>query len=168
MRKWIIVPIVFFMVIFVSELSAAKYEGVHLGDSDLYKELKLDSGNLLRDIEVLPETEYDKLEVSRIINRLDYLPDIILEDVYKNDIKLVLFTGDLTDNESAAHLKGQVPRGYPESILWEDVPGIGGSKLVLVKIGSSELGRVMDLSILSCMSWPIHFIAMCIMMKSHR
>jgi Pro-Pro endopeptidase len=37
-------------------------------------------------------------------------------------------------------LAGQTPRGYHSQITWDEVPGIGGSEVVLVKIGNSEKG----------------------------
>lgn len=141
MRKWILAPIIVIMAFFISEFSEATFEGVFLGDSDLYENLQLQSGKLLKDIVVLPDEKYDKIKASEIINRLDHLPYSVLQKIKKNDIKIVLFNGILTDQQSAVHLRGQVPRGYPKSVLWDDVPGIGGSKAVLVKIGHSELGK---------------------------
>jgi hypothetical protein len=52
-----------------------------------------------------------------------------------------LFNGKLTDNSSAAYLKGTTPRGYGNNAKWDDVPGMGGSHTVLVKIGASDKGK---------------------------
>ena len=52
-----------------------------------------------------------------------------------------LFTGKLTDNPTASHLSGMIPRGYVNNTTWDDVPGLGGSKTVLVKIGASHKGN---------------------------
>jgi Pro-Pro endopeptidase len=64
-----------------------------------------------------------------------------LQKIKNKGINLKLFMGKLTDNPTASQLAGQVPRGYTSNVTWDDVPGIGGSKLVLVKIGSSEPGE---------------------------
>ncbi|MEH7335936.1 hypothetical protein V7161_25240 [Neobacillus drentensis] len=69
------------------------------------------------------------------------LPTTILEKINNKGINLKLFTGKLTDNPTASNLAGQTPRGYQTNVTWDDVPGIGGSKVVLVKIGSSEKGK---------------------------
>ena len=76
-----------------------------------------------------------------MISRLDRLPSSLLAKINRNGIVVKLFTGKLTENPTAAHLAGIVPRGYVKQITWDDVPGIGGSKTVLVKIGSSDQGE---------------------------
>ena len=97
MRKWILAPIIVIMAFFISEFSEATFEGVFLGDSNLYENLQLQSGKLLKDIIVLPDEKYDKIKASEIINRLDHLPYSVLQKIKKNDIKIVLFNGILTD-----------------------------------------------------------------------
>src|SRR5690606_26986283 len=63
------------------------------------------------------------------------------ERLYDEGVYIKLFTGAITDEPTAAHLKGTKPRGYSENgPLWDNVPGIGGSTVVLVKIGHSEKG----------------------------
>ncbi|MBS4176633.1 anthrax toxin lethal factor-related metalloendopeptidase [Lederbergia citrea] len=141
MKKWIILPLLFIMVLYGSSFSKATYEGVLLNESGLYQRLQLTSGQLIKDIVVVPESDFNEYEASKIINRIDHLPVSILQEIKRNKIKVVLFEGKLTDNESVAHLKGRNPRGYPETIIWDDVPGIGGSKQIFVKIGSSEKGK---------------------------
>lgn len=142
MRKWLVFPLLIILLIFyISDKSSAHYSGVLLKQSDLYGSLNLTSGVLLRDMIILPESSYDRTEVSQIIQRIDQLPVSILKKAHAHAIKLVLFNGNLTDNKSASHLKGEYPRGYSNSIVWDELPGIGGSKTVLVKIGSSEKGK---------------------------
>jgi len=142
MRKWLIVPpILFLIIIALSAMTKESYVGIPFGESDLYDKMTLlQSGNYLKDIVVLPEESYNYNDAIEVINRLDHLPSSILAAADKKRIKIILFNGKLTDNPSAAYLKGKIPRGYPNNVTWDDVPGIGGSKFVLVKIGSSEKG----------------------------
>jgi len=126
--------------------SQASYDGVWLGDysknSILYQSLKVDqSYSLLDQIIVLPKQSFDQKEAAAMINRIDSIPGFILKKVKKHGIRLKLFTGKLTDNPTASHLKGKIPRGYTNNVTWDDVPGIGGSKVVLVKIGASDKGH---------------------------
>ncbi|PKR85836.1 anthrax toxin lethal factor-related metalloendopeptidase [Heyndrickxia camelliae] len=124
-------------------LSKPSLDGILLMNSALYSSVHLHSEALLGDMVVLPkQSNYDKEEVRKILTRLNYLPPSILEKADNKGIKIKLFVGKLTDNPSAAYLKGKTPRGYQNhSIKWDDVPGIGGSKIVLVKIGYSDKGK---------------------------
>lgn len=90
---------------------------------------------------VLPEMDFDQAEAAKIINRLTILPESMVLKAVNRNIKVKLFVGNLTDNPTASHLKGIVPRGYTSKKTWDQVPGIGGSRTVLVKIGSSEKGK---------------------------
>ena len=96
--------------------------------------------SLLTKIVDLPENQDYWDEASAIIERLSKLPRSLLQSLKNNHIKIKLFTGSLTDQAEAAHLKGIQPRGYTTK-SWDDVPGMGGSKTVLVKIGHSEKGK---------------------------
>ncbi|RWR10384.1 toxin [Siminovitchia fortis] len=141
MRKILLILLIFPVLFFISDFSKATNIGVPLGESELYSMLTLKSGNLLKDAVILPEEEFDGEEAANIIKRLDLLPKSILSDIKKNGIKIILFEGKLTDQPYVEHLKGKVPRGYPETVLWDDLPGAGGSQYVFVKIGSSEKGK---------------------------
>jgi len=142
MRKWLIVPPILLIIIFaISTTSQATYVGIPLSESGFYKGLNLQSGNYLKDIVVLPEDLNNHKDAAETIKRLDHLPSSILAEVEKNKVKIILFNGKLTDNPSAANLKGKIPRGYPNNITWDEIPGIGGSKLVLVKLGYSQKGK---------------------------
>ncbi|HLU21379.1 MAG TPA: toxin [Bacillaceae bacterium] len=142
MRKILIILFLIFTPFFLfSNKSDAKYSGIPLAEYDSYPLLILQSGEILAEIIILPENFQDEIAVKEIIGRLDRLPIDILEKVHEHNIKIVLFQGKLTDNESLAHLRGITPRGYPKSIVWDDVPGIGGTDLVYVKIGSSNKGE---------------------------
>ncbi|MCA1030389.1 toxin [Bacillus timonensis] len=99
---------------------------------------------LLDTIVVLPEDEshFNQKEATNIISRLSNIHPKILKMLVDEGVKIKLFNGKLTDEPTASHLKGEKPRGYSEDgPTWDDVPGIGGSKLVLVKIGHSEKGK---------------------------
>lgn len=141
MKRWIVLPLMLIIITIGSGLSLPKYDGKLLKDTGLFDRLDLQSGAYLKEIIVIPEYSFHIEEVINIIHRLDQLPVNILNKMREKGIKVVLFSGKLTDNPSASHLKGIVPRGYPNDIVWDDVPGIGGSKIILVKIGHSEQGK---------------------------
>lgn len=139
----------FFFLILITLIlmgnSQADKDGIKLKNlsnhSPLKSQLQLGSAEALGHIIVLPEKDYDEREASQIISRIDQLPHSLLSKVRENRIIIKLFTGKLTDNPTASHLSGKVPRGYEQSMTWDDIPGVGGGKTVLVKIGCSEKGR---------------------------
>ncbi|MBS4209833.1 toxin [Bacillus sp. FJAT-50079] len=141
MKKWTLFPLLIMIVIVGTGLSRPIYDGVLLYKSPLFPQLHLQSEQLLKYMIVLPEGDFDEEEATNMIHRLDQLPQTILQELKNKNIKVVFFTGKLTDQRYTSYLKGVVPRGYPDSIVWDDVPGIGGSKLVHVKIGHSEYGN---------------------------
>jgi len=145
-RKTIVSVIIAGLFLSSITTSQASYDGVWLGDystnSVLYQSLKIDQSlSLLDQIIVLPKQSFDQKEAAAMINRIDSIPGYILNKVKNQGIRLKLFTGKLTDNPTASHLKGKIPRGYTNNVTWDDVPGIGGSKVVLVKIGASDKGH---------------------------
>ncbi|GAM15291.1 anthrax toxin lethal factor-related metalloendopeptidase [Mesobacillus selenatarsenatis] len=125
--------------------SNANMDGIFLYEypkqSLLYESLQTENVLLAGKLIVLPENDFDQGEAAQIINRLMLLPDSMILKAVDSNIKVKLFEGRLTDNPSASHLKGIVPRGYTSEKTWDQVPGIGGSRTVLVKIGSSEKGK---------------------------
>ena len=110
-------------------------------NSLLHQSLVLQSQSLIGNIIILPIDPFDELKAAEIIERIDRLPFFLLKKIDSEDIKLKLFNGKLTDNPTAQYLSGIIPRGYKSQTTWDDVPGIGGSKTVLVKIGFSEKGK---------------------------
>ncbi|KAA0550136.1 toxin [Bacillus sp. BGMRC 2118] len=94
----------------------------------------------LKDIVVLPEDSFDEEEVLQMINRISKIHPSILEKLVSQNVRLKLFTGILTEQTGFTHLKGVKPRGYVR-YTWDDVPGAGGSKLVMAKIGHSHKGK---------------------------
>ncbi|WP_066256919.1 anthrax toxin lethal factor-related metalloendopeptidase [Neobacillus drentensis] len=146
MRKSFIAII--FAGLFLSSIttSQASNDEILLGDysknSILYQSLKVEhSFPLLEQIIVLPNHPFDEQETANIISRINSLPYSLLEKINNQGINLKLFTGKLTDNPTARQYAGQVPRGYNSHVTWDDIPGMGGSKVVLVKIGASEKGE---------------------------
>lgn len=125
--------------------SQAAMGGIKLKDypshSLLKKSLVLNSQSVLGSLVLLPTDPFDEYEAAQIISRVDNLPFSLLSKVGEENIKLKLFNGKLTDNPTAAHLEGIIPRGYKGGTTWDDVPGIGGAKIVLVKIGFSDKGN---------------------------
>lgn len=145
MRKWVVLLFITCSFLFFIPTSQASYDGILLGDfsknSALYQSLTLNYSKSLNDIIVLPKGSFDQQEAANIINRINSLPPSLLQKLNDKGITVKLFIGKLTDNPTASALSGQIPRGYQSKTTWDDVPGIGGSKVVLVKIGCSEKGK---------------------------
>jgi Pro-Pro endopeptidase len=145
MRKISQVILVIFLSFTLLGSSNANIDGILLYEypkqSLLYNSLDSKSLSLAGQLIVLPEGDFDQTEAAGIISRISLLPDTMLRKAVNSSIKVKLFEGNLTDNPTARHLKGVVPRGYTSKRTWDQVPGIGGSRIVLVKIGSSEKGK---------------------------
>ncbi|WP_404346549.1 toxin [Sutcliffiella horikoshii] len=89
----------------------------------------------------LPPGNFSEEEAAIMIRHVSHIPSHILHVLVQQNVHLYLFNGNLTDVEGFEHLHGVKPRGYSDQgSNWEDVPGIGGSKLVLAKIGHSNKG----------------------------
>ncbi|GHH98282.1 anthrax toxin lethal factor-related metalloendopeptidase [Neobacillus kokaensis] len=144
MRKWFITFVVTSLFLLSMTTSQASTDGRKLEDfpiqSQFYQSLKNKSSQL-KDIIVLPKQTFDQQEAAKMINRIGVLPTSLLNKIDHQGITLKLFTGKLTDNPTAQQLAGKIPRGYKSKITWDDVPGIGGGKVVLVKIGYSDKGK---------------------------
>ncbi|RBP89107.1 toxin lethal factor [Cytobacillus firmus] len=125
--------------------SQAAMGGIKLKDyphsSQLKELLSLKSPRQLGGIFILPLEPFDEGEAAEMISRVDNLPASLLSKIEDEDIRVKLFVGKLTDNPTAQHLEGVIPRGYTGGTTWDDVPGIGGAKTVLVKIGYSDKGK---------------------------
>jgi hypothetical protein len=125
--------------------SQAEKDGLKLlhfpSNTPIKNTMPLTSESELNHIIVLPKDTFDKNEAAEIISRIDSLPTSLLKKVRSQGIIVKLFTGKLTDNPTAKHLSGKVPRGYEQNTTWDDIPGIGGGKTVLIKIGSSTMGN---------------------------
>lgn len=144
MRKLAQVLSLFLVVIALLGSSQAAYDGILLKDYPHYSPLKgmllLQADDVVNEIILLPEVDFDVSEVAAIIKNVRRLPPSLLDKIHHEKIYLKLFVGNLTDNRTASHLKGMIPRGYEGDTLWDNVPGIGGGQVVLVKIGHSHIG----------------------------
>ncbi|PLR77235.1 toxin [Bacillus sp. V3-13] len=144
MRKIFLMAIVGTVSLLLLGNSRAPIQGIKLSNvpesSELHQYLTAGSRELLGDMIVVPQGDFDEKEAALMIARVGQLPEPLLQKINRAGILLILFEGKLTDNPSASHLSGIVPRGYKSEKVWDDVPGIGGSKQVLVKIGASEKG----------------------------
>ncbi|WP_412103526.1 anthrax toxin lethal factor-related metalloendopeptidase [Rossellomorea aquimaris] len=142
MKRTFIILLIPFTLLILWTHTNADYNGTLLKHSPLKTRMNLQSSKPLDNMILLPESSFDQEEAIRMIKRLDHIPTPLLESAESKDIKIRLFQNKLTDFSTTSHLKGVTPRGYTnKSITWDDVPGIGGSKLVLVKIGHSEKGK---------------------------
>jgi Pro-Pro endopeptidase len=146
MRKWLVSSILAGLFLSTITTSQASFDSIKLGDypknSELYQFINNESSlQQLNEMVLLPKSLFDEKAAAGIITRMADLPETLLEKVNEQGITLKLFTGKLTDNQTARYLAGQIPRGYNSQTTWDEVPGIGGSQVVLVKIGSSEKGK---------------------------
>ena len=105
-------------------------------------ETEIRNYDLLEEIILLPEETFNENEAKQMIKRIGKIHPFILQRLVQTRVQLKLFTGSLTDQPEFEHLKGITPRGYTEDgPTWDDVPGIGGTRLVLAKIGNSNKGE---------------------------
>ncbi|MEH7176575.1 anthrax toxin lethal factor-related metalloendopeptidase [Neobacillus vireti] len=146
MRKWVVSSIIAGLFLSMITTSQASFDSIMLGDyprnSELFKFINTQSSlDQLDQMIELPKTLFDEKEAAVIINRIGNLPEALLEKSNNQGIIIKLFTGKLTDNRTARYLAGQIPRGYHSQTTWDEVPGIGGSQVVLVKIGHSDKGN---------------------------
>src|SRR4051812_20856411 len=104
--------------------SQAETHGIKLEkfptNSILKTTLNLTSEKELGNIVILPNTPFNQPETVQVISRLDKLPTSLLGKINRNRIVIKLFTGKLTDNPTAAHLSGIIPRGYSSNTTWDD------------------------------------------------
>lgn len=93
-------------------------------------------------IEVLAFDEtYDFDEAQKMIDRIALLPERIIEEAVKADVRLVFTDFAITYLPEYHVLRGQVPRGWEETgRTWDDVPGAGG-QLTVSRIGYSDYGN---------------------------
>ncbi|MFJ7847682.1 toxin [Peribacillus sp. NPDC097224] len=145
-KKWIGLFILAGCFLSMLSISFAKEDGLKW--RDLKKDSLLRQAAIFQDQETLqnlfiyPVDEFDEEEALNIVETINKLPHSLQVKIIDRGVKIKLFSGSLTDNRSAAHLKGQTPRGYVNpSTTWDDVPGMGGSHMVLVKIGASDKGN---------------------------
>ncbi|QED49642.1 hypothetical protein FSZ17_21540 [Cytobacillus dafuensis] len=106
------------------------------------KLLDCDQECLVETVVISPENNRDSAAVKQIKERLKPLPESILVQLITQNIHVHLVNGPITDMKEFSHLKGVVPRGWEgTNKTWDDVPGIGGSNTVAVRIGYSDKGN---------------------------
>lgn len=97
---------------------------------------------LLEQIVVVPNIHQNDPDVKLIKSRLSKLPVSMLEKMKTNGIKIKLIDGPITSLPEFSYLKGQIPRGWEKTNkTWEEVPGIGGTETVAIRIGYSDRGK---------------------------
>ncbi|WP_449536642.1 anthrax toxin lethal factor-related metalloendopeptidase [Ferdinandcohnia sp. Marseille-Q9671] len=146
MKKTVILTLILVFIGFTYHPGEASPHGVPLKEYHsitLYTQTSLMSNyDIVKDIILLPESEFNETIASQMIDRVNRIDEAILKVLREEGIMLKLFTGNLTDEPTAAYLKGKKPRGYSENgPTWDSVPGIGGAEVVLAKIGHSEKGN---------------------------
>jgi Pro-Pro endopeptidase len=131
----------FIPVISIYEIEASQ-GGQLLKDNQLLIEeiSSLQSSHLLKQFIVIPNGSFQRNDAMQMIGNISKIHPAILEKVVEKNLKLKLFTGSLTDQPGFTHLKGVKPRGYVR-YTWDDVPGAGGTKVALAKIGHSAKGK---------------------------
>ncbi|CAG9622006.1 anthrax toxin lethal factor-related metalloendopeptidase [Sutcliffiella rhizosphaerae] len=137
--------LILFIIIPIYWKAYANLDAVPLGvyySPDLENYLHdVPSRDTLNQLIYLPPSEFSEKDAALMIQHISNIPTNILNILVQQNVHLYLFNGKLTEIEGFEHLHGLKPRGYSETgSLWEEVPGIGGSKLVLAKIGHSNKG----------------------------
>lgn len=148
MKKLSFITILFLFLFFIPGVKeeSASTNGILLKDYSsitfFVSKDQIENYHLLGQIVVLPEESFNQTEAINMIQRINLIHPSLLQQLITENITIKLFNGNLTDEPSAAHLKGGSPRGYTnKSKTWDDVPGIGGGKTVLAKIGHSHFGE---------------------------
>jgi hypothetical protein len=96
---------------------------------------------IINDLIILPDSEYDRIEAKKIEDRLSGISDKILEELLAKGIRVKLITTNVTDVPEYVYLRGIVPRGWEGTgKTWDDVPGISGNP-VAIRIGYSNSGN---------------------------
>jgi len=145
-KYWIMLIMVCIGLFSFYTLSQAKEDGVswdELSEKHPLKQEKIFTNHQnLQHLFLFPEGSFDTGEALSIVKSIYRLPSSMLDKLVDEEVKVKLFNGRLTENPSAAYLKGVQPRGYKnEETTWDDVPGMGGSHTVFVKIGASDQGN---------------------------
>lgn len=140
--------IVFLLIIFLCQNSAAKFDYIFLEDkvSEFPNQnINMKVDEILTSIILLPNVEGIPSAVIPMINQINLLPKSLLYKIKNNRIKIYFFFGKLTDTPVNGKLRGITPRGYTDAtVTWDTVPGTSRGKMVFVKIGANEKGQGHD------------------------
>ncbi|WMT40825.1 hypothetical protein RE628_27655 [Paenibacillus sp. D2_2] len=97
--------------------------------------------NLLKDIVILPQGNYNKLEADKMMNHLALIPTPLLQGLKDKHVNIKLVSGKITDEPEFSQYKGITPRGWENTgLTWDDVPGVS-SNIVIARIGYSDQGK---------------------------
>jgi hypothetical protein len=102
---------------------------------------KIEDDYILNKLIILPETDYDKIEVEKILERLKALGNDIITNTYDYGTRLYLINTKLTDHPDWLEYKGT---SSPNGVLLDELPGAGNvnkNKQAYSRIGYSELGK---------------------------
>jgi len=142
MKKLLVIECLIFLICTSSD---AQFKYVFLKTligTSTFHSLELQSKEHLESIILLPNEPFDEIEAKNIILRIDSLPSSLLKEVVTHHIRMILFSGSLTDVPLMEFLEGNTPRGYVNAATkWEDVSGAGKGNYVFVKIGASQTGN---------------------------
>jgi Pro-Pro endopeptidase len=146
MKKIFLICVFGLLIVSFNQHGQASPHGIPLYNYQtltLYTSIRhLHSYPLLQQLIVLPEDRFDEKEASEMIQRIGNIHPSILEKLVQENVLVKLFTGRLTDQPEFSYLKGKRPEGYSKhGPTWDEVPGIGGSKVVMAKIGHSKKGE---------------------------
>lgn len=126
---------------FMSGHEKTNPKGLILQESIYYNDVELRSDWPLKQMIYVPVEKADSDAVVQMVQTMDKLPVRVLRDAYSAGIRIHFFQGSLTQFPSTAHLKNLTPRGYENTqTTWDDVPGIGGGKVMYAKVGHSDKG----------------------------
>lgn len=135
--KLIKVTFVTFMILFLS-LQVSGASGLNVKDGQAAQNSKsFNISNLI----ILPKGNYDINEANKMIGRIEKIPSPILQELYKENVNIILSTTNITEVKEYEYLKGVTPKGWEGTgKTWDDVPGAGG-KPVVARIGYSDPGE---------------------------
>ncbi|QPC46623.1 anthrax toxin lethal factor-related metalloendopeptidase [Mangrovibacillus cuniculi] len=117
-------------------------KGLILHESIYYHEMNLRSDWPLKQMIYVPVEKADSADVNQMVQTIDKIPARVLRDAYNAGLRIHFFQGKLTQFPSTTHLENLTPRGYENTeTTWDDVPGIGGGKVIYAKVGHSDKGE---------------------------
>jgi Pro-Pro endopeptidase len=101
----------------------------------LLNELFNNSGKIVE----LRNCESNNPKVKKYLDQFSKVPESFKNALYQYGVKIVFFSGQLTDNPELEHYRGVVPRGYPSHLVWDYLDGmyLGDEKIVFIGIDGS-------------------------------
>ena len=82
------------------------------------------------------------VSVAKSLGGLENIPRDSLERILSNGGKVVGGIGNATDFEENRHLKGKVPRGWPEDMTWEIAEGVYDTDEKIAYSGTKSMSRI--------------------------